>query len=284
MPELPEVETIVRGLEKRVRGRTFLDVWTDSKKLFKNISFEDLRKKIKGKKIKGVGRRGKNILFYLSDDGVLLIHQKISGHLLLGKWSKRGKEWVARGAIPLDSANRFLRAIFFLSGGPDMALSDLRKFAKIELWKRKDLEEHLKSLGPEPLELTFKEFKNLFSSKKGKIKQVLTDQSFIAGIGNIYASEILWEARISPLREAEKIKEEELKRLYSAVKKILKKAIKLQGDSFSDFRTVSGEKGRYQDFAKVYQKEGQPCPDCRGKIKRIKQGGRSSFFCPSCQK
>jgi len=286
MPELPEVETIVRGLKKRVKGMTFLDVWTDSPKLFKKVSFRELRKKIKGKKIENVRRRGKNIIFDLTGGYALLVHQKITGHLLLGKWKKQGRVWVSKtkGALQSDPMNQFLRAIFFLDGKLDMALSDLRKFAKIELWKREELEGILKGFGPEPMTLSLGEFKKLFSGKKGKIKQILMDQSFIAGIGNIYASEILWEARISPLREAGKIKEEELKRIYLAVKKTLKKAIKLQGDSFSDFRKVSGEKGRYQDFAKVYQKEGEKCPACRGRIKRIKQGGRSSFFCPSCQK
>jgi formamidopyrimidine-DNA glycosylase len=288
MPELPEVETIVRGLGKKVKGRTFLDVWTDSPALFKKVSFKEFRKRIKGKKINGVRRRGKNIIFDLTGDYALLVHQKITGHLLLGKWKKQGRVWVSKtkGVLFSDPMNQFLRVIFFLSGSLDMALSDLRKFAKIELWERKDLEEYSKSFGPEPLaeEFTFNEFKKLFWGKKGKIKQILMDQSFIAGIGNIYASEILWEARIAPTREAREIKEKELKRIYLAIKKILKKSIKLQGDSFSDFRKVSGEKGRYQDFARVYQKEGEKCPVCRGRIKRIKQGGRSSFFCPSCQK
>ncbi|MDD5696773.1 MAG: bifunctional DNA-formamidopyrimidine glycosylase/DNA-(apurinic or apyrimidinic site) lyase [Candidatus Pacebacteria bacterium] len=288
MPELPEVETIVRGLGEKVKGRTFLDVWTDSPALFKKVSFKELRKRIKGKRINGVRRRGKNIIFDLTGNYALLVHQKITGHLLLGKWKKQGRVWVSKtkGVLLSDPMNQFLRAIFFLSGNLDMALSDLRKFAKIELWEKKELEEYLKSFGPEPLskEFTLNGLKKLFSGKKGKIKQILMDQSFIAGIGNIYASEILWEARIAPTREAGKIKEKELKRIYLAIKKILKKAIKLQGDSFSDFRKVSGEKGRYQDFARVYQKEGEKCPVCRGRIKRIKQGGRSSFFCPSCQK
>ncbi len=286
MPELPEVETIVRGLEKKVKGMTFLDVWTDSPQLFKKVSFKELKKKIKGKKIENVRRRGKNIIFDLTGDYALLIHQKITGHLLLGKWKRERRVWVSKtkGVLQSDPMNRFLRVIFFLDGKLDIALSDLRKFAKIELWEREELEGSLKGFGPEPMTLSLGEFKKLFPGKRGKIKQILMDQSFVAGIGNIYASEILWEARISPLREAGKIKEEELKRIYLAIKKILKKAIKLQGDSFSDFRKVSGEKGRYQDFAKVYQKEGEKCPACRSRIKRIKQGGRSSFFCPSCQK
>ncbi len=285
MPELPEVETIVRDLKGKVKGMAFLDVWTDSLGLFKKPSFPELKKKIKGKKIEDVVRWGKNIVFNLSDNYSLLIHQKISGHLLLGKWKKQGGKWVAqeKGALQTDPINQFLRVIFFLDNGFDMALSDLRKFAKIELWNRKELEEHLmKELGPDPLTIDFQQFQNIFAKKKGKIKQALMDQSFLAGIGNIYANEILWEAKIIPTREIQKIKKEELKNLWLAMRKVLNKAIKLQGDSFSDFRNVSGEKGRYQDFARVYQKE--KCPVCQSKIKRIKQGGRSSFFCLLCQK
>ncbi len=284
MPELPEVETIVNGLKGKVKGAVFLDVWTDSPRLFKKPFFPEFKKKIKGKRIENVVRWGKNIVFNLSDDYSLLIHQKISGHLLLGKWERQGEKWVARGkgALREDPMNQFIRALFFLNNGLDIALSDLRKFAKIELWKTKELEKSLKKLGPDPLTVGFQQFQNILSKKKGKIKQVLMDQAFLAGIGNIYANEILWEAKIAPTREARNIKEEELKNLWLAMRKVLNKAIKLQGDSFSDFRKVSGEKGGYQDFAKVYQKE--KCPACQSKIKRIKQGGRSSFFCPLCQK
>jgi formamidopyrimidine-DNA glycosylase len=284
MPELPEVETIVNGLREEVQGRTFLDIWTDSRKLFKNITFEKFLKNIKGKKINSIRRRGKIILFDLSDNFVLLIHQKITGHLLLGKWEKKGNKWISKekGAKFNDPINQSIRVVFLLNG-VEMALSDLRKFAKIELWKKQDLEKELELLGPEPLEISFNDFKKLFFKKKGVIKQVLMDQNFIVGIGNIYASDILWEARINPQRRVESLKEVELKKIYLAMKSILKQSIKLKGDSFSDFRTVSGEKGGYHSVARVYGKQGEKCK-CGGTIKRIKQGGRSTFFCPKCQK
>ncbi len=168
-----------------------------------------------------------------------------------------------------------------------LALSDARKFAKVELWKKDELEssKEFLALGPEPLEedFTFVKFKKLFEKKRGKIKQVLMDQNFISGIGNIYASEILFESKIHPEEEIKNLNEEDLKRIYTATRKILEKSIELKGDSFSDFRTLYGEKGGAQDMNKVYQKEGQPCPKCGGMVKRIKQGGRSSFFCPKCQ-
>ncbi|MDD3292636.1 MAG: DNA-formamidopyrimidine glycosylase [Candidatus Pacebacteria bacterium] len=282
MPELPEVETIVRGLEKKVQGRTFLNVWTDSEKIFKNISFNNFTKKIKGKKVLEIKRRGKNILFELSDNLVLLIHQKITGHLLLGKWRKKNNTWISDRFIK-DKANQFIRVIFFLDKGVQMALSDLRKFAKIELWNKNEIEKELELLGPEPLEINFSDFEKLFLKKKGVVKQALMDQNFIVGIGNIYASDILWEAKIDPRRKIETLNKKDLKKIYLAMLSILKESIKLKGDSFSDFRTVLGDKGGYHQVVRVYGKENEKCK-CGGIIKRIKQGGRSTFFCPKCQK
>ncbi|MDD5012843.1 MAG: DNA-formamidopyrimidine glycosylase [Candidatus Pacebacteria bacterium] len=282
MPELPEVETIVRGLEKKVQGRTFLNVWTDSEKIFKNISFDNFTKKIKGKKVLKIKRRGKNILFELSDNLVLLIHQKITGHLLLGKWRKKNNTWISDRFIK-DKANQFIRVIFFLDKGVQMALSDLRKFAKIELWNKNEIEKELELLGPEPLEINFSDFEKLFLKKKGVVKQALMDQNFIVGIGNIYASDILWEAKIDPRRKIETLNKKDFKKIYLAMLSILKESIKLKGDSFSDFRTVLGDKGGYHQVVRVYGKENEKCK-CGGIIKRIKQGGRSTFFCPKCQK
>lgn len=290
MPELPEVETIVRDLDREVRNRTFLDVWTDARNLIKGDSFEGFKKKLKGKKIEGVRRRAKNVLIDLSDGSVLLVHQKITGHLLLGKWNLEKGKWVAEEDGPLctDPMNGFLHIVFFLDDGRQIALSDLRKFAKVEVWDRKELEEskEYKDLGPEPLEkdFTFEKFEKLFEKKKGKVKQVLMDQNFIAGIGNIYASEILFDRKIHPEEDVSRLDRKDLKRIYDATRKILLKSIELKGDSFSDFRTVYGEKGKTQEVVKVYGKEGKKCPRCGETIKRIKQGGRSSFFCPACQK
>jgi len=289
MPELPEVETIVRDLDREVRNRTFLDTWTDTKSLIHRDTFESFKKKIIGKKILKVRRRAKNILIDLSDDYILLVHQKITGHLLLGKWRLDKDRWIAEEDGPLsnDPMNRFLHVVFLLDDKRQLALSDARKFAKVELWKKEDLEnsEYFKELGPEPLEKSFtvEKFQELFLKKKGKIKQVLMDQNFISGIGNIYASEILFEAKIHPEEDVSKLDKNDLKKIYNAMVRILEKSIELKGDSFSDFRTIYGEKGGSQEVVKVYQKEGEKCPRCKGLIKRIKQGGRSSFFCPSCQ-
>lgn len=289
MPELPEVETIVRDLRKEVLHRTFIDVWTDAKNIFKNDTFENFKKRLVGKEIVGVRRRAKNILIDLSDNYVLLIHQKISGHLLFGNWRLERGKWIAEKSGPLliDPINNYIHAVFLLDNKKQMALSDARKFAKVELWKKDELEsspEFLK-LGPEPLEkeFTFAEFKKLFEKKKGKIKQVLMDQNFISGIGNIYASEILFKARIHPEEEIKNLNDKDLKGIYDAMRDILEKAIELKGDSFSDFRTLYGEKGGAQGLNKVYQKEGEACPRCGGVIKRITQGGRGTFFCPKCQ-
>jgi formamidopyrimidine-DNA glycosylase len=291
MPELPEVETIVRDLNKKVLKRTFVDVWTDFPNNIKKPDPEEFKKEIRGRKIISIKRRGKNIIFVLSGQKTLLIHQKMTGHLLLGVWSKEGSSWVPQKKGPMsdDPRNKFLHLIFFLDDKKQLALSDLRKFAKIELWDSLEFDksEVVDSLGPEPLDkgFTFKVFKEVLGGKSGKIKQVLMDQSIIAGIGNIYSDEILWEARINPLRRAFKISEQELAKIYLAVKKILKKAVSVKGDSFSDYRLLDGQKGGYQKFHNVYSREGEPCKrNDGGMIERLKIGGRSAHFCPVCQK
>jgi formamidopyrimidine-DNA glycosylase len=294
MPELPEVETIVRELkEKRAHiiGARFLDVWSDNKKMVKRPkSFNLFKKKLIGKKIKEIKRRGKNILFYLYEDKILLVHQKMTGHFLLGKWKKEGNKWVSfeKGPIRDDPMNRFIHLIFWLDNGKMLSLSDLRKFAKIEYWDKKDLEksENFNSLGPEPLEKSFNynKFKEVIASKKGKIKQVLLDQSVIAGIGNIYSDEILFVAKVNPTKLTSDLSEKDKKNIYLGIKKILPLAIKLQGESFSNFRRIFGEKGFYDKERKDYRKEGEKCPVCKERIQRIKIGGRSAHFCPKCQK
>jgi formamidopyrimidine-DNA glycosylase len=289
MPELPEVETIVRDLRKEVLHRTFIDIWTDAKRMIKKDTFESFKKKLIGKEIIGVRRRAKNILIDLSDDYILLIHQKIAGHLLFGKWKLEKGFWIAEkeGPLSTDPINKYLHVVFILDDKRQLALSDARKFAKAELWKKEELmnSKEFSKIGPEPLvgSFTLSEFKKLFEKKKGKIKQVLMDQNFISGIGNIYASEILFKAKIHPEEEIKNLKDQDLKDIYTAMREILEKAIELRGDSFSDFRTLYGEKGGAQSMNKVYQKEGKACPRCGGMIKRITQGGRGTFFCPKCQ-
>ena len=290
MPELPEVEVTVSGLKKEVLGKKFLDCIAETKKIIKKPkNFELFKKEIKGTKIENIFRRGKNIIFELSNKKFMLVHLKLTGHFLIGKWKKEKKEWIPiEGNEALkDPMNRFLRVIFILDDGRQLALSDLRKFAKIELLNEEELKKELSKLGPEPLEknFTFEKFKEILKKvKKGKIKKVLMDQTKIAGIGNIYSDEILWEAKIHPQKDVQKLNEENLKNIFKAIKKVLKKGIESGGESISDFRKITGEKGEFDKERKVYKREGENCFRCKGKIKRIKFGQRSSYFCPVCQK
>ena len=300
MPELPEVETIVRGLNTKVLERTFVDVWTDFPKIIKKPrDFGQFKKEIKNKKIQKIWRRGKNIIFNLTGNKVLLVHQKLTGHLLSGKWRQDGGVWksLIPGPISDDPRNRFLHLIFFLDNNRQLGLSDLRKFAKVEIWDKNELENSkgFKSLGPEPLEknFTFEKLKKALTKKKaakgeprqrrGKIKQILMNQEVIAGIGNIYSDEILWKARIHPFKDISKLTEAELKEIYTALQKILRKAIKLRGESISDFRDIEGRRGFFDKARKVYRREGEKCSRCGKIIKRLKLAGRSAHFCPKCQ-
>jgi len=290
MPELPEVETTVQYLNKKVLNRAFVDVWSDWRKTIKKpANFEQFEREIKNKKIKKVWRRAKNVIFNLSGGYSLLVHQKMTGHLLVGKWKLENKNWRPDEKGPLnDPYNRFLHLIFFLDNGKMLALSDARKFAKIELWKTDELlnSKEFSNLGLEPLEkdFTFEKFEKILKGKKGKIKMVLMDQSVIAGIGNIYASEILWRSKIHPEKDVAKLTDKELELLYQSIKKVLSQAVKLGGESFSDYRKPDGSKGDFDTERKVYRREGQNCSHCGTKIKRLKLGQRSAFYCPHCQK
>jgi len=297
MPELPEVQTIVNDLNKTIKGLKITGVWIDQKKMIKKPSYKEFEKQITGKKILNAKRRAKYILINLSGGKTLIIHQKISGHLLYGKWipnkskEETAQKWIARQKGPLkdDPQNRFIRFILFLSSGKMLALSDLRRFAKILLVNTKEVEnlKEIKKLGPEPLgkSFTFKVFKEILKNKKGKIKTVLMDQKTISGIGNIYSDEILWYAGIHPAKKVEDLKEKELKSIFNTIKKVLPLAVKFKGDSIQDYRRLSGEKGRYQYVQKVYQMTGKKCAKKDGGIiKKIKIGGRSAHFCPVHQK
>ena len=288
VPELPEVQTTVNGLNSKVLNRTFVDVWSDWKKLIKMPKDFDLfKKELKGKKIKRVWRRAKNVVFELSGGCSLLIHQKMTGHLLHGTWNIKHGTWVPAHSGPLeDKINSYIHLIFFLNNGKMIALSDVRKFAKAELWKTEDLMEDFKKLGPEPLEkdFTFNKFKERFINKKGKTKTILMEPKVIVGVGNIYACEALWWAKINPEKDVSKLNDKELKALYLSVKKVLLEGIKFGGDSFSDYRNVDGESGKFESNKKVYKREGEKCFRCKKQIKRVKFGGRSTFFCPKCQR
>ena len=304
MPELPEVQTIVSDLRKILPGLKIAGVKTDWKKMFKNSSLENFKKEVVGEKILDVRRIGKNILIDLTGNKTVLVHQKMTGHFLYGKWElvtppvAGEARWLGKeaGAIRDDPQNRFIHLVFDLANKKQLALSDLRKFAKVLLWptgKLSELED-INNLGPDPTapDFDFKKFQDRLAplaaglaGKKGKIKIVLMDQSVFAGIGNIYSDEILWLAEIHPLRQVSSFTQEELKSIFNSTKKILKKAIEARGTSDSDYRDPSGKKGGYQEMLYVYGLEGEKCQKKDGGIiARLKIGGRSAHFCPIHQK
>lgn len=280
MPELPEVQTVVNDLKGKVVGRKIVSVWVGAPKLVKRGTVKELKKGLVGRKTLNVGRRAKNILFYLSGGGVLLVHLKMTGHFLLKKAAGQG--------IAEDKdfeKNEYIRFALCLDNGEILALSDLRKFANIIFFDReKEAEDYLKLFGPDALEINAEDFTRLIRSRKSRIKPLLMDQSALAGVGNIYSDEILYRAKIHPLERADKLTDTEIKKIYSAMRTILSEAIKKRGTSVSDFRDIAGREGRYEEKLLVYRREGLPCPAKDGRIVRIKIAGRSAYFCPAEQK
>lgn len=288
MPELPEVETIKNQLNKEIINKKIKDFFCFASNILKNISLNSFKEKVINQKVIKTERKGKNILIYLSNDLIILIHLKLTGHLLIGKYLMKDKKLIPLEEKLKEPINQFIRLGFLLDDNRFLVLSDLRKFAKVLLVKKSELEKEIKNIGIDPVDpsFSFNLFYNLLRKKRGIIKKFLMDQKYISGIGNIYASEILFEAKIHPLKKIEKLKEEEIRNLYLAIKKILKKAINFKGTSAKDetYRNLYGEKGEFEKFLKVYQREGEKCFRCQTLIKRIKINNRSTFYCPNCQK
>lgn len=282
MPELPEVQTTVNGLNRTVKGRVITAVSTTYDSAYHagkdNIKdpkfFKIFKKLVTGQKILKAERRAKNVLIHLSNGHTIITHMKMTGHFVYG-WPD----------YP------FLRLIFKLDNGKTLGLSDMRKFAKVTFVKTNEAEKsmHLEHLGPEPLEQKFKFpiFKSqLMKRLKTKIKTALMDQTLIAGIGNIYSDEILWRASVHPLSLVGKIPEKNFKQMFVAMKKVLKDGINLGGDSMSDYRNIKGERGHFQEYHQAYRRTGKPCTKkgCKGKIERMVVGARSAHFCNVHQK
>ncbi len=299
MPELPEVQTTVSGLKKVLPKLTITDVWSDlpqkkhkQKETIKYLSyFNDFKKQIIRRKVVDVKRRAKNILIFLSGNRTILVHMKMTGHLLYGKYKQIDNTWKPAEKGPLeDPCNRFIHAVFTLSNGKHLAFSDARKFGKIAVADSDTIYEssHLKHLGPEPLEknFTFKKFKERLAKKPNqKIKLVLMDQSIVSGIGNIYSDEILWHAGVHPEKRMKNISEEKQKKMFNATKLVLKKGIHFGGDSTSDYRDITGRPGKFNLHHNAYQRTGEKCrKNDGGVILRKMIGGRSAHFCSKHQK
>ncbi|MDO8536659.1 MAG: bifunctional DNA-formamidopyrimidine glycosylase/DNA-(apurinic or apyrimidinic site) lyase [bacterium] len=274
MPELPEVETIVRGLSRRITGKKlsrFL-VYDKKRLVSPRLSLP--------KKIVAVRRHGKYIVCDMTSGLRCLVHLRMTGELLLGEISDSSSRARDEGK---QKASKHERARFNFSDGSFLRFIDVRRFGTIE-WLKDG--RSLPSLGPDPLSRGFNT-KILFAATQKSlraIKSLLLDQKIIAGIGNIYTDESLWMAKIHPRRESKSLKLAEISRLVKEIKQILREGIKKGGFTLRDYRRIDGSSGYYQHSRKAYDREDLPCLRCRAKIKRIKVGGRSSYFCARCQK
>ncbi len=274
MPELPEVETIVRGLKselvgQRVREFVFLSPHLEKKQLpgsFQPAAYE-------GRKILDIWRRGKMIIIKFDGQLGLLVHLKMTGQLFLTEPEQK-----------IDQHTHALLRFYHLK--KELRFRDIRKFGFLNCLALTQIEAKVhQNLGLEPLEIDLASWKRLLKTHGQKrLKNWLLDQKIIAGIGNIYSDEMLFRARLKPFRLAGSLTDQEAIRLYRAMRRVLTEAISLKGSSISDYVDASGEKGRFQERHRVYAREGQLCPRCRQeKIIRKKINGRSTFFCPSCQ-
>lgn len=272
MPEMPEVETVVRGLRKCIIGKTIQSISINAPKIKldnKLFRLEILRNKI----FLAVSRRGKNILINLSDNFTLWVHLKMTGHLYF---------------LPeTEPINKHDLIIFKLKSSRfHLRFNDYRRFGRVRLFKTDEVmkQKGLYDLGPEPLDISKDEFTRLFRARHRMIKPALLDQTLIVGLGNIYADETLYLSRIHPKRLTDSISGGKLGELHSTIRKVLKKAISLMGTSVDSYAGVDGRPGGYQSYLKVYGREGERCLRCGTKIIREKIGSRSAHFCPRCQR
>jgi formamidopyrimidine-DNA glycosylase len=288
MPELPEVETVRRGLAPAMEGERFDKVEVRRGDLRWPLP-KDFAQKLHGKLVEGLGRRAKYLLADLSSGDVLLMHLGMSGSFRVGKNSMPGTYYHERSKSTAHD-----HIVFHMSNGTTVTFNDPRRFGSMKLVPRARLEQEplLRALGPEPLgnEFDATMLAKACAGKKTSLKAAISDQRVVAGLGNIYVCEALFRARLSPKRQASTIADrngrpnERAERLVEAIKAVLMDAIEAGGSSLRDHRRADGSLGDFQHNFRVYDREGEPCPACKGKIKRIVQVGRSTFYCSSCQK
>ncbi len=273
MPELPEVQTVKNELKKDLIGKKIVDINIKEEKILKNKTKNQFTKEIKGQTIEDIKTKGKYLIFVFKND-LLLIHLRMEGKLFFYK--NNYKE------------NIHDHIIFYLGDGSYLVYNDVRKFGTFDYIKKEELKEYpkIKKLGYEPLTKDFST-QNIFEKihKKNKsIKEVLLDQTNISGLGNIYVDEVLFASKINPLTKANKLNLKDVEKIKNNSEKILKKAIKLKGTTIRSFKSSKTTKGSYQDHLKAYAQKDNDCPRCKTKIKKIKVGGRGTYYCPTCQK
>jgi formamidopyrimidine-DNA glycosylase len=273
MPELPEVETVARGLQREIAGRRILTVTLGKTDFIDNPAEIELH--LPTRTIERVERYGKFMLLRLThptttEPSALLVHLGMTGSLM------------PRAAA--EPHTKHTHVIFLLDDGRELRYVDPRRFGRMAFLAGPRLQQELLRFGVDPLESTLEAFVTLIHSRRTHSKALLLDQSVIRGVGNIYADESLWRAKIHPAQRGASLKPAQIKLLYAKLQEILRKAIALRGSSISDFLDSDGIPGDYQHHHRVYDREGKPCLRCKTPIRRIIVAGRSSYFCPKCQK
>jgi formamidopyrimidine-DNA glycosylase len=276
MPELPEVETIRRDLEalvtgKRITGVTIAPEYGKPVAVLKGIDEATFREGVVGARVEGVERRGKYLAMRLDTSALIVVHLRMTGTLLYRE--------------PSAPPERFLRLTLHLDDGHELRFTDMRKFGGF--WLLDDFTEASKGgLGPEPLseEFTVEVLTSALSGRKAPVKAILLDQKYVAGIGNIYADEACHAACIDPRRLGKDVMPDEVVKLHGAVKDVLLFGVASRGASFKDYKDVAGEEGSMHMHVKVFRRTGKPCYNCSTPIERVKLGGRSTHFCPRCQR
>ncbi|UCD18433.1 MAG: bifunctional DNA-formamidopyrimidine glycosylase/DNA-(apurinic or apyrimidinic site) lyase [Candidatus Zixiibacteriota bacterium] len=272
MPELPEVETIVRGLSKTIINQTIDGLYLNAPKIDAD-NFSGWLDIIKGKTFRAVRRRGKNILFDLSDGYTLWVHLRMTGHFR---------------NLPRDMpiGKHDLMIFNFKNNSHSLRFNDYRRFGRLRLFKTDEvmLQKGLVDLGPEPLEVSRGDFVRLCRSSSRMIKPALLDQTFIAGLGNIYSDEALYVMRIHPRKSTGGIQKRKLGDLHGVIQELLRRSIRLMGTTVDTFAGINGRTGRFQRYLQVYGREGDACGRCGAIIRRVKVGSRSARFCPRCQR
>ena len=281
MPELPEVETVARDLRPRLAGATIVGARTSWARTLRTHDPHAFAEAVAGRTVESVGRRGKQVVVGLSGEAALTIHLKMTGQLFV---------------VPATTAeDPYVRLVLELADGRELRFRDIRKFGKIGLYGRDPVTGELvgevggtavfAAIGPEPLadEFTLREFRRRLRRRKGRLKPLLLDQSFVAGVGNIYADESLWRSRLHPLRSASSLRPPDERRLYEAIRAVLTEAIARRGSSVDDYTAPDGD-GSMQERLDVYQRTGEPCRRCGRPVKRVIVGARSTHFCSWCQR
>lgn len=270
MPELPEVQTVVSELNQQIQGRTIKSVNILRDSIIQNSKSEFV-KAIKNRLILNVKRKGKYILFELQEGRWMLAHLRMTGKFVVQK-------------SPV-SVHKHDRVLFELDNQLTMIFNDVRCFGTLEIITSPENNDKINQLGWDPWDkqLTPSALHNKFKNRSTTIKTLLLDQGIIAGLGNIYVAEILFNAKISPFKTGRKLTKAQLSRLIESTKSILNEALKYNGTSISDYRRVDDKQGTFQNFLQVYGKEGQPCPICSSPIQKKRQNQRSTFYCIQCQ-